>query len=333
LENAEYRVAESNFGNLRFKYRKMIRARRFIRKMRGGAQAHLIEGHDGNCYVVKFMNNPQHRRVLINEWMAAQLMQYLGIKTPQTALVHVSAEFLSDNPEVYLQGKTRIAVNTGIHFGSRHPGHPNTTKVYDLLPDTFLARITNRADFIAALAFDHWVCNGDQPQVIFSPQATVGHETGNPRFDAWMIDRGFAFGGVDWLLRESPLTGVHHRRVFYDGLRGISDCEPWLSYIEAVPERFLYNIVDTIPPCWRDTTNLGIERLIRELLNGRSRVADSIIASANGAHRPFRNWINGTDRKPPASAGAGATALIRASGLAEDAMLVRPLTQKIGAYS
>ena len=44
-----------------------LKALRFVRKMRGGAQAHLIEAHDGNYYVVKFRNNPQHRRILVNE--------------------------------------------------------------------------------------------------------------------------------------------------------------------------------------------------------------------------------------------------------------------------
>jgi hypothetical protein len=46
-------------------------ARRLVRKMRGGAQAHLIEADDGHFYVVKFRNNPQGRRILVNEWFGA----------------------------------------------------------------------------------------------------------------------------------------------------------------------------------------------------------------------------------------------------------------------
>jgi hypothetical protein len=37
-----------------------------IRRMRGGAQSHLMRSSDGHYYVVKFQNNPQHRRVLLN---------------------------------------------------------------------------------------------------------------------------------------------------------------------------------------------------------------------------------------------------------------------------
>jgi hypothetical protein len=52
-----------------------VRARNLIRKMRGGAQAHLLEGEDGAFYVVKFTNNPQHRRILINEWLACAFLR------------------------------------------------------------------------------------------------------------------------------------------------------------------------------------------------------------------------------------------------------------------
>ena len=43
-----------------------LTAVRHIRKMRGGAQSHLLQADDGNYYVVKFRNNPQHRRILSN---------------------------------------------------------------------------------------------------------------------------------------------------------------------------------------------------------------------------------------------------------------------------
>ena len=57
-----------------------------VRKMRGGAQAHLLEADDGHWYVVKFRNNPQHRRVLVNELLASKLLAYLRISAPETAL-------------------------------------------------------------------------------------------------------------------------------------------------------------------------------------------------------------------------------------------------------
>ena len=45
----------------------MLRALEQIRRMRGGAQSHLMRCSDEHFYVVKFQNNPQHRRILVNE--------------------------------------------------------------------------------------------------------------------------------------------------------------------------------------------------------------------------------------------------------------------------
>ena len=76
--------------------------------MRGGAQAHLIEADDGRFYIVKFRNNPQHRRILVNEWIASAFLDYLNIAAPRTAIVRLSAEFLDANPDVHLQLGTRL---------------------------------------------------------------------------------------------------------------------------------------------------------------------------------------------------------------------------------
>ena len=50
-----------------------VTAVQHIRRMRGGAQGQLMLGEDGHVYVVKFQNNPQHTRVLANEFLATRL--------------------------------------------------------------------------------------------------------------------------------------------------------------------------------------------------------------------------------------------------------------------
>src|SRR5271165_318705 len=116
-----------------------VNARRLIRKLRGGAQSHLIECDDGGFYVVKFVNNPQHRRILVNEWIASVFLRYLEISTPATAIVNVSPEFLASNPEAGITlGSRKLAPEPGWHFGSRHPGDPSKMTVYDFIPDVLL---------------------------------------------------------------------------------------------------------------------------------------------------------------------------------------------------
>ncbi len=47
-----------------------IDAVQHVRRMRGGAPSHLMRAADGHFYVVKFQNNPQHLKVLANEFLA-----------------------------------------------------------------------------------------------------------------------------------------------------------------------------------------------------------------------------------------------------------------------
>src|SRR6267378_4147920 len=59
----------------------MLLATEQIRRMRGGAQSHLMRCSDGHYYVVKFQNNPQHTRILVNELLATRLAARLGLPT------------------------------------------------------------------------------------------------------------------------------------------------------------------------------------------------------------------------------------------------------------
>src|SRR5277367_3361452 len=145
-----------------------VNAQRLIRKMRGGAQAHLIECDDGHSYVVKFVNNPQHRRILINELISSRFLQFLDISVPQVNVVNLTPEFLRETPEIFLQlGHHRQPVEPGWHFGSCYPGDPARVTVYDFLPDVLLDKVENLKEFFGVLAFDKWMGNADARQAIF----------------------------------------------------------------------------------------------------------------------------------------------------------------------
>jgi len=66
-----------------------VEAVQHVRRMRGGAQAHLMRADDGHFYVVKFQNNPQHLRVLANELLATRLAESVGLPVPITEIVTV----------------------------------------------------------------------------------------------------------------------------------------------------------------------------------------------------------------------------------------------------
>jgi len=94
-----------------------------IRRMRGGAQGQLILGADGHVYVVKFQNNPQHMRVLANEFLASKLATAAGLTAPEVELVEVSKWLVENTPELEIDlGRTKVRCQAGLQFGSRFVG-------------------------------------------------------------------------------------------------------------------------------------------------------------------------------------------------------------------
>ncbi|HEY6267870.1 MAG TPA: HipA family kinase [Candidatus Acidoferrum sp.] len=81
----------------------MLRALEQIRRMRGGAQSHLMRCDDGFYYVVKFQNNPQHRRILVNELLGTRLAARLGLPTVPVEIVAVSQELIRLTPELAME--------------------------------------------------------------------------------------------------------------------------------------------------------------------------------------------------------------------------------------
>jgi hypothetical protein len=253
-----------------------------------------MEASDGHAYVVKFRNNPQHRRILINEWVASTFLHYLGIAAPETAMVELTEAFLAGDPEIHIQlGRERRAVTPGWHFGSRFPGDPVRTVVYDYLPDSLLDKVENLPDFRGALAFDKWMGNADSRQAIFfrarvlEPLASTTSRLG---FVAQMMDNGYVFDGPHWRLGESAIQGLYFRPLVYRAVRGLDDFEPWLDRIRNFPEEVVDQAVKRIPPAWLEGDEDELERLLERLMKRRARVPDLIEQCCSGSSNPFPDW-------------------------------------------
>ena len=276
-----------------------VNARRFIRKMRGGAQAHLLEADDGKFYVVKFQNNPQHRRILINELIAGEILAHLQVASPECRIVRLSREFLELNPEIHIQtGTRRVAVEPGWHFGSRHPGDPDSIAIYDFIPDALLHQVANQEQFRAVLVFDRWVSNADGRQSIFfraQLQDWMARPGVPPRklgFVALMIDHGFAFNGPHWDLPESAITGLYPRRLVYEGVRSIQDFEPWLSRVLTFPAEVIDKAIAKIPPEWLGNDGGLLERLLEALMRRRKRIEELLFDCRKAPGNPFPRWVS-----------------------------------------
>ena len=269
-----------------------LTAIRCVRKMRGGAQAHLLEADDGNWYVVKFRNNPQHRRILVNEILAASFLRYLKISAPETALIRLTPDWLGANPDLSLQlGSRVVPISPGWHFGSRYPGDPSRTAVYDILPSELLPQVANLEDFRAILVFDQWVDNADGRQsVFFRANVTSGART-RPGFVTWMIDHGFAFEGPEWTFNESPLHGLYRRTSVYDSVTSLDDFQPWLGLVANFPAEVIDSAWKQVPPEWlEDNDSAELEQMLERLYARRVRVPELLRACRRASPHAFRNW-------------------------------------------
>lgn len=274
-----------------------VRARNLIRKMRGGAQAHLIEGEDGAFYVVKFINNPQHRRILINEWLAASFLRYLQIHVADIALVELTPDFVAASPDLYLSiGPRREPVPPGLHFGSKMAVHPDRVAVFDFLPDKLLYKIENRADFLGALVFDKWAGNADSRQaVFFRARAKTwtplkGETPARIGFFAQMIDHGYAFNGPHWEFQDSPIQGLYFRTSVYDEVHSLESFEPWLSMVENFPVEVVDSAWKEIPREWLGDDEIALEALLEILLKRRNRVRNLLCELQRKRASAFANW-------------------------------------------
>lgn len=262
------------------------RALEHVRRMRGGAQAHLLRCHDDAYYVTKFQNNPQHIRILANEMLAARLAEALGLPVARPEVVEVKADLIEATPELrlYKRGKWEKCV-AGFQFGSRFPGVPGRAVVYDLLPAERLSEVENLADFAGILLFDQWTCNTNGRQVLFlaEPHKRRGYR-------ALMIDQGFCFNAGEWNFPDSGLRGLYYRHHVYAPVRGWESFEPYLSRLEALGPRPLDEAAAAVPPEWYNADSEAMTRLLEQLDRRRHRIRELITAAKNCVRAPFSGW-------------------------------------------
>src|SRR5271169_1758797 len=246
-----------------------------VRRMRGGAQSHLMRCSNQAYYVVKFQNNPQGMRILANELLGTRLAARMGLPTPAAAVIEVRESIIAYTEDLVMElGRGRARCHAGLQFGSRYPGSPAETVVYDFLPDEQLREVVNLADFCGMFVFDKWTCNTNGRQAIFF------RAKGESRYRAQMIDQGFCFNAGEWNFPDAPLRGLYARHRVYESARGLASFEPWLARIETkMTEAVFDEIYKEIPAEWYDSETEALERMLEHLLRRRKLVRDLIVSA------------------------------------------------------
>jgi hypothetical protein len=256
-----------------------------IRKMRGGAQGQLMLGADGHGYVVKFQNNPQHTRVLANEFLAARLAAAAGLTVPEVELVEVSEWLVEHTPELEIDlGRTQVRCRAGLQFGSRFVGGLMPGQVVDFLPEEQLSEVRNLGEFAGILALDKWMGNANGRQAVFSRRQR------ERRYRAVFIDFGHCFHAGEWKFEDHPLRGVYYCNDVYREIAGWESFEPWLTRMETMAAETLWAAAEEIPPEWYGGDLSEMEALVEKLLERRGAIRELIAEFGESDRRPFPKW-------------------------------------------
>ncbi|HZQ20522.1 MAG TPA: HipA family kinase [Terriglobales bacterium] len=263
----------------------IVQAVQHVKRMRGGAQSHMLRCSDGKFYITKFRNNPQHVKVLANEIIATKLARLIGLTIPRPAIIEVSDWLIRHSPElsILLSGQT-ISCEAGLQFGSEYAICPTNGRVLDFLPVELLHSVRNLNEFAGIFALDKWLGNADGRQAVF-------HRKGRERkYTASFIDFGYCFNAGDWNFPDYPLRGTFYRNEVYWNITGFESFEPWLSRLETLDENLIWMTIGGTPPKWYNSEWDALQRLGEEIIDRRSRVRDLITQFCVSVRNPFPRW-------------------------------------------
>jgi hypothetical protein len=242
-------------------------------------------GADGHVYVVKFQNNPQHRRVLANEYLASRLALAAGLTAPEAELIEVSNWLVGHTPELEIDlGTTRVKCQAGLQFGSRFVGGLMPGQVVDYLPEEQLAEVRNLGEFAGILALDKWTGNSNGRQAVFARKQR------EKRYRAVFIDFGYCFHAGDWMFEDIPLRGVYYRNDVYRDVTGWGSFEPWLTRLESMAAETVWAAASEVPPEWYGGDLSEMEALVEKLLARRSKIRELIEEFGESDRKPFPKW-------------------------------------------
>jgi HipA-like kinase len=255
--------------------------------MRGGTQPHLMRCSNGCYYVIKFPNNPQGKRVLVNELLGARFAERLGIPVAEADIISVDPNLIEMSAECRIElSGSRVRCAAGLCFGSRYLGDPHRVAVWDFIGDTQIRACENISDFLGMLVFDIWTSNSDLRQTLFLK------DDGQTKFRTLMIDQSLCFWGAQWRLTDyDDRRHLYARSVVYDGAQGICDFEAWLCRLEdAIGEQYLQGVAAEVPVDWYGAKTVSLNRLLEQLDKRRMSVRDRITSLARISPRFFPNW-------------------------------------------
>ena len=244
-----------------------------LRKLCGGSQPILARATDGALYAVKFANNLQGQNLLFNEAAGSMLYKACGLPVPDWTPIEVPASFLDAHQQAWIETETgRLRPQAGICFASRYLGA--NTRIFEILPGSYMSRITNRQCFWLAWLVDICAEHTDNRQALFL-------EDGQGALSAVFIDHGHLLGGAKGGEQAKPLaSGYLDFRVYkHVSSRQLLSIK---SIVRTIDADRIWQQAQLLPSEWKTASGLrGLSTCLNRLSDAEflSSAIETIAAS------------------------------------------------------
>lgn len=268
--------------------RMVVDGETLIRRMRGRTQPCLVRARDGELYVVK-LNSQANHRLLVNEWVAAQIFGLVGLPIPQCALMRLDPDLVAKYCATTVDPCTTDGpVAAGFHFASRCPGR-GLISIFDFMPDRLLPRVARLDSFVGTLVVDVWLGLIDARQAIFA----LADSSDGRVWSVNMIGNTQQFAGRHWDLWELDECSIYFRPAVYDVVVGPSTFDSWLDLVHSIPTRVIMDLRHSVPHDWlHNDDSYQLRELLAKVAKTRKTLRRRItrLARLKLPNPPFRNW-------------------------------------------
>lgn len=250
---------------------------RYLRRLNGGTQAHLMQASDGELYAIKFQNNPFSARALASEFLATRLGLWLGLPMPHVEVIDVP-DWLVNRELLRIENEDRLTrCASGRQLAFRY-----ISGAQDSLPRRS-QKLSNSQDMIRVMALDKWTANCDSRQAVFVPH-------GKHNYRALFIDQHNCFNAGRWTFPDLLHHGIFQQVQAYQDVTGWQWFEPILSRIQKISPFDLWKLATEIPPEWYLHDTAALSRLIERLYKRRLSVRQLIDKFRTSTANPFPKW-------------------------------------------
>jgi hypothetical protein len=258
-----------------------LTAKKFIRKMRGGAQSVLVQCTDHQYVVVKMVGNPQGPNVLANEFIGSIVSGAAGLPVAKGSFVYLSDEFIDRNSGIWFETpEGNLRPDAGIHFGSLFIGEPDGAfRPTDYISRSRVPFIQNRSAFLGMYILDVWSNHQDNRQAI------LVNTFGTREAEVHFVDHGHMFAGPDWKFSERLGLAYHLESSLYSNLWKPAVVADWISHFENVLPAALSRAISLLPTQWYKG-NIGL--LYDVLLHRLANLTELIEADGSGSNQAVR---------------------------------------------